>query len=48
LKTDFLKGSIALVMKQELRHGVVGDEDVRITIVVVVGDGNTEALTWHS
>ncbi len=41
---DLLESTIALVAKQELRHGVIGNHNVRPTVTVEVADRNAEAL----
>ena len=38
------KLSVAFVVEEEVRHGVVGDEDVHPAVVVVIGDGDAHAL----
>src|SRR5207249_4602343 len=41
---DFFKPPVSEVMKQEIRNGVVGDENVGKAVAIVVGEGDTHAL----
>ncbi len=43
-ETDLGELPLAVVVKQEVRHRIVGDEDVRPTVVVVVGDDDPQPV----
>src|SRR6202022_476937 len=43
-EADFFKGAVALIVIEELDHGVVGDEKVDLSVAVVIGDRDTQAL----
>src|SRR5215469_16895993 len=39
LKADLGKGPVAVVVKQKLLHAVVGNENVREAVAIVIGEG---------
>jgi len=41
-QAHFLKCSVAFVVVEKLLHRIVGDENIRVAIAVVVSDGNTQ------
>src|SRR5215470_18448015 len=43
--SDFFKGSVAAVMKQEILLVVVGYEDVHKAVVVIIGEGNAHSAS---
>src|SRR5215472_5148693 len=42
---DFLEFAVAEVVKQKIRHGIIGDEDIGQTVAIVVGNGDPHALS---
>src|SRR6185437_2385369 len=40
---DLFEGPVALVVEEEVRHVVVGDESVRKAVLIVIGEGDAHA-----
>ena len=45
VKADLAKGAVAQIVEEEIRDGVVGDEDVEIAVAVVIGEGDAHAFS---
>ena len=48
LHADLLEGAVAAVMEDEVLHAVVGNDDVRKTVVVQIDERDAQALATGS
>jgi hypothetical protein len=46
-QADLFEGSVAAIMEQIFRDGVIGDEDVQPAGVIVIRDGESGTLAWQ-